>query len=588
MRRARIVLFGLLALSACKSKDTYQGVFVDVRNPADVAGIVSLLVHLSNGGTGEKHVFPASGASGLIEFPATLSLTVPASRSGEVDISVDAMDSANAVVANGASFAALAPDSFKTTIVNLQPDATTCGNGQVDLGETCDDGDRYSGDGCSYLCQSEMPGDAAVGPDVGAGGADGVGGGIGLGGATGAGGTAGASGTIGNGGRPTDAGVGGVAGAFGADGATDTAGTVGVGGSRGTGGAIGPGGALGTGGTIGLGGTVGMGGRGAGGAPGTGGTMGTGGRAGTGGRPGTGGAPGSGGAAPPPPRKFVGNIDTRGVIRTDFVTYWDQFMPENAGKWGSVQGSSQSAFSWSSLDAMYKYCTDNKIIFKQRNFIWGAQQPTWTTSLTTDTGPAAVQTWMRAFCARYPNTQLIDVVDEPPPHTTPQYLEAIGGAGSSGYDWIVNAFTWAHEACPGAILILNDYNNAELTSEVTRTIEIVNAIKAAGAPIGAVGCETHGASNLASSTLKANIDKIASSTGLPVYITQYDISFSDDNQQLQRYQDHFPMFMSNENIKGVTVFGYIVGATWQTNSGLMTSTGTMRPAMTWLMNYLGR
>jgi endo-1,4-beta-xylanase len=237
---------------------------------------------------------------------------------------------------------------------------------------------------------------------------------------------------------------------------------------------------------------------------------------------------------------------------------------------------------------MYKYCTDHSIIFKEHSFVWGAQQPTWASSLTTDTGPAAVQNWMNKFCERYPNTQLINVVNEPPPHTSPSYVNAIGGAGSSGYDWIVNAFKWAHEACPKAVLILNDYNNDELSGEAQHTIDLVNAIKAAGAPIHAVGCQTHGASSLSSSTLQANIDKIASSTSLPVYITEYDINLADDNQQLQRYQDHFSMFMSNDNVKGVTIWGYIVGRTWESNSGIMQSNGTMRPAMTWLMDFLGR
>jgi endo-1,4-beta-xylanase len=48
------------------------------------------------------------------------------------------------------------------------------------------------------------------------------------------------------------------------------------------------------------------------------------------------------------------------------------------------------------------------------------------------------------------------------------------------------------------------------------------------------------------------------------------------------------MFMSNPNIKGVTVWGYIVGATWQKDTGIMRSDGTMRPAMSWLMSFLGR
>jgi endo-1,4-beta-xylanase len=71
-----------------------------------------------------------------------------------------------------------------------------------------------------------------------------------------------------------------------------------------------------------------------------------------------------------------------------------------------------------------------------------------------------VKNWISSFCQRYPDTALIDVVNEPPPHTTPAYMESIGGSGASGWDWIVNAFTWAREACPSATLILNDYDNA--------------------------------------------------------------------------------------------------------------------------------
>jgi endo-1,4-beta-xylanase len=400
---------------------------------------------------------------------------------------------------------------------------------------------------------------------------------LGTGGIQGSGGQPGSGGSTATGGTPGAGGVPGTGGVLGTGGRTGTGGATGVGGAT-----IGTGGATGTGATTGRGGASGTGGRSVVGRTGTGGTT------ARGGATSAGGATGFGGGSGTFPAKFVGNIDTRGSIRSDFSTYWDQFSPENAGKWGSVQGSSQSSFSWNSLDAMYKYCNDNKIVFKQHNFIWGAQQPGWTSSLTSSNGPQAVQNWMNSFCQRYPNTAIIDVVNEPPPHTTPAYANAIGGGTNSTWDWIANAFKWARQACPNAILVLNDYNNDELSGDASHTIDIVTAIKKLGAPIDAVGCQTHGASNMGSSTLKTNIDKIASGTGLPIYITEYDINLADDNQQQAKYQDHFTMFMSNNNVKGVTIWGYIVGATWQTNTGIMQSSGTMRPAMTWLMSFLGR
>jgi endo-1,4-beta-xylanase len=345
----------------------------------------------------------------------------------------------------------------------------------------------------------------------------------------------------------------------------------GVGGSS-TGGSVGGGGVTGSGGLTGSGGRMGAAGR----------TGGTAGQTGTGGTTGTGGMSGGGGAGSI--IKFVGNISTRGAIRTGFATYWNQFSPENEGKWGSVQPS-QGTFNWAALDREYAYTQTNNIIFKQHNFIWGAQQPSWVNSGNAQT---AVQAWMNAFCQRYPNTKIIDVVNEPPPHTTPSYISGIGGTGTSGYDWIANAFKWARAACPNAILVLNDYNNIEFSADNARTIDIANRIKAAGAPIDAIGAQGHAASNVATATVKAFIDRITQQTGLPVYITEYDINVADDTQQMNIMRDQFTMFWNDTNVKGITIWGYIVGSTWLPNTGLQQTSGALRPAMSWLMTFLGR
>jgi endo-1,4-beta-xylanase len=430
-------------------------------------------------------------------------------------------------------------------------------------------------------------GKSGSGGGPGTGGTPGTGGKSGLGGGPGTGGTPGTGGKSGLGGGPGTGGTPGTGGKSGLGGGPGTGGMPGTGGKSGSGGASGTGGGIGTGGVANTGGTIGTGGSTGSGGSASGGTTTTGGMTGSGGITGSGGATAHGGSTGSLPR-FFGNLDTNGSIRSDFATYWDQFSPENAGRWGAVQASSSSSFGWASLDASYKYCKDNNIVFKERSFIGGTGQPAWTSSLTTSTGPVAVQSWMKTFCDRFPRTALIDVVNEPPPHTTPGYADVIGGSGSSGYDWIVNSFKWAHDACPNAILILNDYNNLETDSVVQHTIDIVNAIVAAGAPIHAVGCETHDAAALPSSTLKANIDKIATLTGLPIYITEYDLSIADDDQQRAVMQDHVTMFWNNANVKGITYFGYIVGATWRMNTGLMQSSGTMRPAMIWLMDFFGR
>jgi endo-1,4-beta-xylanase len=286
--------------------------------------------------------------------------------------------------------------------------------------------------------------------------------------------------------------------------------------------------------------------------------------------------------------KFVGNITTGNGVDTDgktFSKHWNQITPENAGKWGSVQGSASGSYNWGTLDAIYKYCETNNVIFKEHTFIWGAQQPSGSISET------QVKAWMTAFCTRYPNTRLIDVVNEPPPHTTPSYANNIGGGTNGNWQWITNAFKWAREACPNAILILNDYNNIEWSADNTRFINIVKAIKTAGAPIDAVGAQAHDLdhASVSTATMKSLIAKLNSETGLPVHITEYDISTTDDTAQLNKFKEHIPFFMSTDYIKGVTIWGWIYGKTWSQapQSGLIRN-GTARPAMTWLMQELGR
>jgi len=402
---------------------------------------------------------------------------------------------------------------------------------------------------------------SSSGGNPGAGGVSGTGGKVGSGGATGAGGM-----TIGSGG------------------ATDSGGKPGSGGTTSAGGtSTGTGGATGMGGHTSNDAAVGDAGRGDGsgtrdstadGRPGTDGTTSSGGTSGAGGSTGTPGAI----------KKYFGNIDTSGQIRTDFKTMWDQFSPENAGKWGSVQGGGQSSFSWSSLDAMYKYTQDNGILFKEHCFCWGSQQPSW---VNNSNGPTAVKAWMKAFCDRYPKVAMIDVFNESL-HNSPAYKDGIGGTGTSGYDWLVNAFKWAREACPNAILLYNDYNTIEYANENSGVIKLVNAIKGAGGPIDGVGCQGHDVGKVSASTVTNYVNNITSQTGLPVYITEMDVGEADDNTQMTKIKDVVTPLWANDQVKGITYWGYIVGSTWRSNTGLMTSSGTKRAALTWLMSFLGR
>jgi endo-1,4-beta-xylanase len=375
----------------------------------------------------------------------------------------------------------------------------------------------------------------------------------------------------------------------GLSGTSGSAGSVPLTGGSSTGGSSGASasGAAGTlsGGTAGsnAGGTSGAGGT--GGGAGKGGTAGTGGKGGASGAGGKAGAGGSGGT--PQASKFVGNITTRNQVRSDFVTFWDQITPENEGKWGSIE-SQRDTMNWSGTDRVRDYAREQGIPYKGHTLVWGSQQPGWISGLSASEQRAEVEEWIRLYCERYPDVAMIDVVNEPPPHTTPSYLNAIGGAGSSGWDWIVQSFRWADQYCPNAVLMLNDYNNIEYGNDVAHTIDIVKRILAAGAPIDAVGAQAHDVYKLPASTVNGFINRVATETGLPVYITEYDIDLASDTEQRSAMEAQFQMFWNNPNVVGITIWGYVSGSTWKPNTGLMSSSGGQRPAMVWLMEFLNR
>ena len=85
------------------------------------------------------------------------------------------------------------------------------------------------------------------------------------------------------------------------------------------------------------------------------------------------------------------------------------------------------------------------------------------------------------------------------------------------------------------------------------------------------------------------LNKLHTDTGLPVYITEMDISTTDDNAQLNTYKQYIPFFRDSGVVPGITIWGWIYGRTWSMapNSGLVRD-GRSRPAMTWLMEELGR
>jgi endo-1,4-beta-xylanase len=281
-----------------------------------------------------------------------------------------------------------------------------------------------------------------------------------------------------------------------------------------------------------------------------------------------------------------------------FAGYWNQLTPGNAGKWGSVEYI-RDIMNWNVLDSAYRVTRKYHMPIKEHTLIWGAQQPSWIGTLDSVAQRQEIEEWFMALAVRYDTIEYIDVVNEPihnAPNgmvpwgtTTPNvnYAKALGGAGTTGWDWVITAFRLARQYFPVSKLILNEYSVINSTATTQTYIEIINLLKAENL-IDGIGEQAHAftTSGVSVATLKNNLDLLAA-TGLPVYLTELDIDGLTDLAQLREYQRIFPTFWEHPAIKGITLWGFRYPV-WRQEQGanLITNDDMERPAMIWLKAYV--
>jgi endo-1,4-beta-xylanase len=279
--------------------------------------------------------------------------------------------------------------------------------------------------------------------------------------------------------------------------------------------------------------------------------------------------------------KFFGTAVGSAADYDQLLKYFNQITPENAGKWGVVEAT-RDVMVWDDVDTAYKFAKDHKLPFKFHTLVWGQQQPAWMDGLSAQEQLEEIEEWMAAVAKRYPDIDLLDVVNEPL-NAPAGYREALGGAGTTGYDWVVKAFQMARAHFPRSKLILNEYNTLMLDQFTTDYLAVINVLKSRGLVDG-IGEQAHFLERADLPVISANLDKLATA-GLPIYISELDLNFADDARHANRMRDLFKLFWDHPSVGGITHWGYRQGVMWRTNGYLLRSDGTTRPALDWIICY---
>jgi endo-1,4-beta-xylanase len=110
--------------------------------------------------------------------------------------------------------------------------------------------------------------------------------------------------------------------------------------------------------------------------------------------------------------RFFGTATEGENTYAHLLEYFDQITPGNAGKWGVVEAA-RDQMNWTQLDLAYNFAKNAGLPFKYHTLIWGSQAPSWLAALSHEEQLEELEEFMAAMADRYPNIDMIDVVNEP-------------------------------------------------------------------------------------------------------------------------------------------------------------------------------
>ena len=187
-------------------------------------------------------------------------------------------------------------------------------------------------------------------------------------------------------------------------------------------------------------------------------------------------------------------------------------------------------FRFDAPDAIAAFARARGLRLFGHNLIWYAQTSPAFARIDGEAAAfaAAYRNYILAVAGRYRGQAVgWDVVNEPVLDDGSGLRDCLWSRNLGGADYIRRALDHAHEADPGAVLLINDYNLESLPRKRATFMRLVEGLLKAGAPIGGIGTQTHLATDLAGGAVTTATRDLAS-LGLPIHVSELDISLNRD------------------------------------------------------------
>lgn len=284
-----------------------------------------------------------------------------------------------------------------------------------------------------------------------------------------------------------------------------------------------------------------------------------------------------------------------GADRQMILQHFNSITAENAMKMGPLHPE-ESHFYWKNADSIVAFGITNKLKIRGHCLVWHTQAPRWLFRgadgkfVSKQILLERLKNHINTVVSRYKGKIYAwDVVNEVIDDDT-AYFRKTPLFEIAGEEFIEQAFRYAHQADPKAILFYNDYNT-ENPVKREKIYRMLKKLLSRGVPIHGIGLQAHWSVNTPSREELEKSIKMFSSLGLTIQFTELDISVYTGNQggqiirgqrdttaavftkemeekQLEKYRMVFEVFRKyKKNISGVTFWNLSDRYSWLDNRG---------------------
>lgn len=268
---------------------------------------------------------------------------------------------------------------------------------------------------------------------------------------------------------------------------------------------------------------------------------------------------------------------------------------ENEMKWAALRPSPDQ-FSFTQADSLMAFARQHKMKVRGHNLLWHEALPAWFAgTVTKDNARQFLVDHIMTVGQRYQGRiHSWDVVNEAvwPKDGRSDGLRNSPWMQFLGPEYLDIAFRTARRADPHALLTYNEYgveyDTGEEDAKRAATLQLLRRLKAANAPLDAVGIQSH-IKAASPHTIGQGLREFMASIrgmGLQIFITELDVNEDDipDDDVAQRdrmiaatYRDYLTVVLAEPAVKAVLTWGVADNHTWLNNVPAHNSKRPNRP-----------